>query len=682
MTSVHNDSQGLPTQWIDPLNHSIGISYRGADIASITDGLGRTSSAFTDELGRVIQTSDPLGNHQSVVYDAMDRATTIVDPLGNQTTLWYDQNGNLTSVVDPSGSTYKWFYDARNRVHTYTDPDGNVRTFNYDGLGNLTSSIDAKNQLTQYTYDGLDRLATVTYADNSALQITWDGGNRATLFADSLNGNVARTYNGLDQLTDETTPQGEVGYIPDALGRRTKMTVVGQSQPIQYGYDNANRLRSIAQGTTSVGINYDNANRLSTLTLPNGIVQTYGFDAANELTTISYDLGSTHVGDLAYGYDTAGRRTGRSGSLASLVAPTAVSGATFDSAHRLTGWNGKSPSYDANGNLTAIGSSAYGWNVRDQLISTSDGNATFSYDAVGRRVGSTISGASSTYQYDGLNPVMVNGSLMLGGLGLDQHFGRINSGGVTSFLTDDQGSTLELTNSSAATSATYAYGPYGNASASGSDSTPFQYTGRENDGATNLYYYRARYYNPTIGRFISSDPLVLGGGINPYAYVGGDPISYVDPQGLIKIPDIPGSYGETSVHANPGPEATVPGSRMEHDPPHIHLGSNDGPSVLTSDFTPYSAKDAARMTPKQLKFCKNLSDASKNLIRLRQSQIFRFGKVLSALAAARVGVDSLTTTCGQDPFFCIDNLSESLIGYANDHGIPIYNSPQDDTSQW
>jgi RHS repeat-associated protein len=141
---------------------------------------------------------------------------------------------------------------------------------------------------------------------------------------------------------------------------------------------------------------------------------------------------------------------------------------------------------------------------------------------------------TTSYQYDGLNPVMVNGSLMLEGLGLDQYFARITAGTVTSFLTDGLGSTIALTNSSGATTASYAYGPYGNVSASGSDSTPFQFTGRENDGAANLYYYRARYYNPTFGQFISADPIGLAGGINPYAYAGGNPISFTDPLGLCK----------------------------------------------------------------------------------------------------------------------------------------------------
>jgi RHS repeat-associated protein len=84
--------------------------------------------------------------------------------------------------------------------------------------------------------------------------------------------------------------------------------------------------------------------------------------------------------------------------------------------------------------------------------------------------------------------------------------------------------------------ANYTYSPYGATSASSSANTPFQYTGRENDGDANLYYYRARYYSPTLNRFISGDPLGLSGGMNFYAYAGGNPISFGDPLGLTWVP--------------------------------------------------------------------------------------------------------------------------------------------------
>ena len=121
---------------------------------------------------------------------------------------------------------------------------------------------------------------------------------------------------------------------------------------------------------------------------------------------------------------------------------------------------------------------------------------------------------------------------MLASLGVDEYFARITSGTATSILSDALGSTLALTDGSANTTANYQYEAYGNSSTSGSDSTPFQYTGRESDGASGLYYYRARYYSPTFERFISSDPIGLAGGVNRYAYAAANPVSWSDPLGL------------------------------------------------------------------------------------------------------------------------------------------------------
>jgi len=79
----------------------------------------------------------------------------------------------------------------------------------------------------------------------------------------------------------------------------------------------------------------------------------------------------------------------------------------------------------------------------------------------------------------------------------------------------------------------YAYSAYGEAQTLGPDEgNPLQYTGRENDG-TGLYYYRARYYDPVLKRFISEDPIGIEGSINPYTYVNGNPLSYSDPEGLL-----------------------------------------------------------------------------------------------------------------------------------------------------
>jgi RHS repeat-associated protein len=127
---------------------------------------------------------------------------------------------------------------------------------------------------------------------------------------------------------------------------------------------------------------------------------------------------------------------------------------------------------------------------------------------------------------------MISSNQMLAGSGLDEIYAQINSSGTTGYLRDGLNSTVAVTNSSAASTANYSYSPYGDSAGTGTSATPLQYTGRENDGATGLYYYRARYYLPQMGRFISEDPIGLGGGSNFYAYVGGDPARMVDPLGL------------------------------------------------------------------------------------------------------------------------------------------------------
>jgi RHS repeat-associated protein len=536
VTTLSDNGSGQPTRVTDPLGHTLQIGYAGGDPRSLTDALGRTTRIATDDLGRIVSVIDPSGNVSQFAYDATDRLVNVTDPLGQVTSASYDQNGNLLSAADPRNVVQSYAYDARNRVHEYTDPDGKTAIYQYDGMGNLISVVDRKNQTASFAYDGLNRLTEITYNDASTVSITWDGGNRPTKIVDSLNGTISRTYDLLDRLTDEATPQGEVSYGYDAAGRRTTMSVAGSTQ-VSYSYDAANRLTQIQQGQTSVQFGYDAANRMTSVTFPNGVVGAYAYDRANELTSISYDDGSTHIGDLGYTYDASGHRISMSGSLASLSLPPSITGATYDGANRLTNWGGTPLTYDANGNMTGMGSTTFSWDARNDLTGTSAGNATFVYDALGRRVGATIGGTATQYLYDGANPVLVGGGFELAGPGLDEYYARRDSAGVTSYLTDALGSVVALSGPNGANVATYAYSPYGLTTETGSDSSPFQFTGRENDGATGLYYYRARYYSPQMGRFISEDPTGIGAGTNFYAYANGDPIDYIDPLGLWALGD-------------------------------------------------------------------------------------------------------------------------------------------------
>src|SRR5919106_100716 len=122
---------------------------------------------------------------------------------------------------------------------------------------------------------------------------------------------------------------------------------------------------------------------------------------------------------------------------------------------------------------------------------------------------------------------------LLTGLGIDAYLTRTDDAGRRGFLTDALGSTIALTADTRAVLTEYTYDPFGATSASGEASAnPFQYTGREHDGATGLYYYRTRYYSPELHRFIAEDRLEIEPWeTNLYAYVGNDPVGFVDPYG-------------------------------------------------------------------------------------------------------------------------------------------------------
>jgi RHS repeat-associated protein len=284
---------------------------------------------------------------------------------------------------------------------------------------------------------------------------------------------------------------------------------------------------------------YDNANRRSTLTLPNGVEMSYGYDNGSELTGITYTNGGTTLGTLTYGYDLAGWRTSLGGSYAQTGLPMPISSASYNANNQLTQWGTAALYYDLNGNMTSDGSNSYAWSARNQLASMNFGSNSFQYDGYGRRTGRTISSTTTNYLYDGANPVQeLSGTTptanILGGLGIDEVFTRTDSTTTANFLTDALGSTVVLTDPSVSTLAAYAYEPFGNTTVtSGSSANPYEYTGRENDG-TGLQFNRARYYSPTLQRFVSEDPLGLGGGVNFYAYTEGSPIDFRDPFGTDK----------------------------------------------------------------------------------------------------------------------------------------------------
>lgn len=246
-----------------------------------------------------------------------------------------------------------------------------------------------------------------------------------------------------------------------------------------------------------------------------------------------YGTESQLVRDSTYTYDAVGNRTDRP--------------ATVQAGNRLTYFDGVTMTYDGDGNLlTKTGpslSQGFSWNGLGQLVSvTTNGNVTtFGYDGLGRRVRKTYNGVTTRYLYDGNDLVMqldASGARQLEFSyypGIDHPLAvRSPGSGITYwYATSQPGNVTALVNASNQVVNRYEYTPFGRTlSATEQVVQPFRFAGRQFDSETGLYYNRARYYDPTVGRFISEDPIGLAGGVNQYAYAGNDPINGIDPSGL------------------------------------------------------------------------------------------------------------------------------------------------------
>jgi len=195
--------------------------------------------------------------------------------------------------------------------------------------------------------------------------------------------------------------------------------------------------------------------------------------------------------------------------------------------------------FDDNGNLTGDGLKTYVWNARNQLLKVQHGGAdlaVFTYDGAGRRVTKTAGGVTRTYIYDGpdiLEERVSTGDVIryVHGPGMDNVLARTTNGAnAVYYATDHLGSIVHETNAAGAVTLHREYDAWGELK-QGQTASGFAFTGREWDAETGLYFYRARYYEPTSGRFVGEDPAGYVEGPNLFSYVSGRPTGAVDPTG-------------------------------------------------------------------------------------------------------------------------------------------------------
>ncbi|HKQ51123.1 MAG TPA: RHS repeat-associated core domain-containing protein, partial [Pyrinomonadaceae bacterium] len=584
--TMEYDQLGRQVAQTDALGRRTSIEYDPAGrIASTTDAAGAVTRYVYDANGNLVKTTDQSGRQWTGVYDGKNRVTSTTDPLGRVTRKQYNAADLVTAEISPSGRTVRFTYDERNGLATLTDPlggraafekdsrgnlvkltdpRGHVTTFTYDELyrnvsmrdplgreirmryddsDNISEIVDRQGRHVVYTYDNINRPTRVAFAD-ATVNYTYDAASRLTRVDDSQGGSVSWTYDDANRKLSETTPAGSVSYAYNNANQITSMTAQGRAA-VAYGYDAVGRLQTITQGTEVFTYSYDAISRVVGLQRPNGVTTTYRYDGSGRTDRLTHsNAAGQAIEDFGFGYNRDNEIETITSIASAAVLPTSKSAGQPDAANRISQFGQATYTFDEHGQTTsksdAQGTTHYQWDARGRLTQVtlpSGQTVGYGYDALGRLSTRVSGGTTTSSLYNGGHVVLdqTGGAQVdyLYGGGVDDLLRQSNTAGPLYFLTDRIGSPAALTDGAGNVVERRSYEPFG--ASAGSSWTRYDYTGRERDAQTGLIYYRARWYDPAQGRFVSEDPAGFAGGLNKYAYVSNNPVSKTDPFGLYEI---------------------------------------------------------------------------------------------------------------------------------------------------
>jgi RHS repeat-associated protein len=505
----------------------VGYGYNGQGrVQSVSDPRSLTTSYDLEGLGRSRTLTSPDTGVATADFDEADNRTTGTNARGRTVTADFDSL-NRPTAIHYGDSSVSFGYDAgygAGQLTSMTDSSGST-TWTYDKLGRVTSKAQTSGTVTltaTYSYLAGGRISSITYPSGAVVGFTYDGANVASI-----------AVNGVTAISGIT-------YFPFGALKSWTMGAVGTYSRTA---DTSGRITSHTSETGTRTLTWDASSRLTTVAETGQSNRTYGYDNLNRLTS------ATESTTRAFSYDLTGNRTGET------VNSTAYTYSVDSGSNRLTSSandaHNRTYSYDAAGNTTSDGTRTFTYNDAGQLATATapGGTAQYGYNGFGQRVAKTTVGGTRYYLYanDGVSLLGEYGATGAAAPVVETvYVGDVPvlalTGGAYYYILPDHLNTPRVIKSAAgAVVWRWQSDAFGNGAANesptGGPSFNFnqRFPGQQFDAETGLHYNNARYYDPQIGRYITSDPLGLAGGINTFAYALGNPLNSADLTGLTTL---------------------------------------------------------------------------------------------------------------------------------------------------